>query len=692
MDPIRLVATDLDGTLVGNPATTRLFMETWADIDERRRPLLCFNSGRLVADAQELITAGQVPTPDFLIGGVGTEIVDVRTHTVLDAYHATLSDDWDRDQVEALLASVPGIERQPDQFQNRLKSSWYLEEADPDQIEGLRARLAESGLSAQLIYSNNRDLDVLPADVDKGRALAWLCKHLDIPTRAVLVAGDRGNDRSMFELPDVRGILVANALPELHEATVGKPIYHSDKYMADGLIDGLAHFGVIDIRPDTVHVTIDDSSDTEMHLLFSDETRQHLTNDQVQLLHDGYEHAIDAIRRNITPLGFSACSLKDNEVVGTDANYRSVWGRDGAITLINTLAIDDPEIAACARTTLETLLFHTTPKGQVPANVRIEDNVPDYSGVGGICAVDSAMWVVIAFYNYVKHTRDLDFLATHFPTVCSIMDWLSALDSNHDGLLEIPEASDWTDLFGRSYNVLYDEVLWYRANVCHGHLLEMLNRCDEAAQTMHHSQFIRGKLLRSFWPSTGRQPDDLSEASFADMQYSLGDARYLLAEVSPFNFNWRCDVFGNILAYLMNVLDVPRARTALSFMWGVGVNEPWPVANLYPVVQAGDPDWKSYYTVNLLNLPNHYHNGGIWPFVGGMWVRFIQRLGQHQVACQELVKLAECNRQGRYHEWEFNEWCHGVTGRPMGKAYQAWSAATFISACHELGVGNATDD
>jgi hypothetical protein len=154
--------------------------------------------------------------------------------------------------------------------------------------------------------------------------------------------------------------------------------------------------------------------------------------------------------------------------------------------------------------------------------------------------------------------------------------------------------------------------------------------------------------------------------------------------VTPFSFNWRCDVFGNILASLMYLLDPDRARQAFQFMWGVGVNQPWPVTNLYPVVQAGDPDWRTYYTVNLLNLPHHYHNGGIWPFVGAMWVRYIHRLGFHDVACRELVRVAELNRLGREREWEFNEWVHGQTGRPMGKAYQAWSAACFLRACHEL--------
>ena len=134
----------------------------------------------------------------------------------------------------------------------------------------------------------------------------------------------------------------------------------------------------------------------------------------------------------------------------------------------------------------------------------------------------------------------------------------------------------------------------------------------------------------------------------------------------------------------MNLLDVERARTAFRFMWSVGVNEPWPVANLYPVVQSGDPDWKAYYTVNLLNLPHHYHNGGIWPFIGGMWVRSIHRLGLHEVAIRELVRLAKINQRGREQEWEFNEWAHGKTGLPMGKSFQAWSAASFIRACQEI--------
>ena len=82
----------------------------------------------------------------------------------------------------------------------------------------------------------------------------------------------------------------------------------------------------------------------------------------------------------------------------------------------------------------------------------------------------------------------------------------------------------------------------------------------------------------------------------------------------------------------------------------------------------------------LQNLPYHYHNGGIWPFVGGLWVRFLLRIGERRHAKEALLSLAELCRSGIDRNWEFNEWAHGRTGRPMGKAYQAWSAASYVAA------------
>ena len=683
---IQLFSTDLDGTLLGNPESTRRFIAAWTSLTSPDRPILVFNSGRLVEDMRALVDAGLLPKPDYYIGGVGTEIHDAKTDRSLTDWSEELDRDWDRDRVHAILRDLDDTSPQPDHFQNAYKSSWYLHDAKPGRIREIEMLIQHSGLKATLVYSSSRDLDVLPTAATKGGALNWLCQKLGVPLSRVAVAGDTGNDSSMFDLPGVSGIVVQNAQPELLEATIKHRQFHlSRQIMADGVIEGLCHYGVACAPPTALETAIPRAKmSTDFRMLFTGTKLGGLSDDEKSLVHTAYGKAIEALRRNITPIGFSACSLHDNKVTGTDANYRSVWGRDGAITVINSLDVEDPEILDCSRRTLETLLHNISPNGQIPANVRIDDGVPDYSGVGNICAIDSGLWVIIAVYNFVDRTGDTDFLARHAPALQRAMDWLAAHDSNNDGLLEIPEAGDWTDLFGRSYNVLYDEVLWYRANVCYGHLLQFLGEPARSADYLRWSQHIRGKILNMFWPTTQLQADSDPHRSFANRQFNMGDTHYLLAEITPFSFNWRCDVFGNVLAFLTNLLDIDRAREAFRFMWGVGVNEPFPVANLYPVVQAGDPDWRAYYTVNLLNLPHHYHNGGIWPFVGGMWVRFIHRLGFNEVACRELYRLAKVNQLGHDHEWEFNEWVHGATGRPMGKAYQAWSAACFIRACQEV--------
>jgi sucrose-6F-phosphate phosphohydrolase len=172
-------------------------------------------------------------------------MVDVSAGTDLHQFMRSLSDNWDRNIVDDVLRRTPGAVRQPDVFLHEWKSSWYLHDAPASLLGEIETALNEAGLRTKLIYSSNRDLDIVPAAAGKGAALAWLCRHLGIATSAALVAGDTGNDASMFLVPGVRGIIVANALPELLAATTGAETFLSLAPCAQGVVDGLRHYGAL---------------------------------------------------------------------------------------------------------------------------------------------------------------------------------------------------------------------------------------------------------------------------------------------------------------------------------------------------------------------------------------------------------------------------------------------------------------
>jgi sucrose-6F-phosphate phosphohydrolase len=650
-DKRRMLATGVSEILKGSSQDAiRRFHKRIRQI--RDSVILVYSTGRGLPDIMEDLDEDNLMQPDYVISSAGTEIHRLPGEYPQEEWFQYIRPGFKREEILQFVAEqYPALEYQPDIHQNALKISYLIKDAESQELERLKVALLEADLPAKLVYSSGLYLDIIPERAGTGPALKFLVDSLVLMPNQVFVAGNSGNDIGLFQY-GFRGIVVANASYELKQE-VELRAYFSHRSYAAGLLEGLEHYRFFNMataaRPRDLTI-------------------------------EGLERAVDSLRRNITPMGFSAASLVDNQSTKEDSNYFSVWSRDGIMTGLWSLSLNDPELTECFRRTLELMAEHQTAIGQIPANVHISTGIPDYSGVGNIASIDSVLWFVIGASRYAAYTGDQNFLENIYPNLKRAMYWLHAHDSNNCGLLEIPESSDWMDLFPRSYNVLYDEVLWYLA--CKDFSVISTVMGDGPGVYQELSQTIRRKLIRQFWPTAQNLSDALE--SFSETQFTVGDAQYLLAQISPFGFSWRCDVYANLLACLAGMLDEEKLERIFRFLWGVGANSPYPIKCWYPPIMSGANDWKDYFVTNFLNIPNHYHNGGIWPFIGGLWVRYLMQIGRTELAHEELSNLADACRLGVYGEWEFNEWLHGETGRPMGKAHQAWSAASYVAAWKAL--------
>jgi len=233
-----LLVSDLDGTLIGDDDALRRFT-TWFEA-HRDRMLLAYASGQFYASVVASLRQWSLPEPDVVIGGVGSEICRHPSNgRIWPAEHEKL-DNWDARRVQELLSDVANLRLQPDEFQSAYKVSYYLEEARPRDIEEIDRTLRNASLHADIIYSSNRDLDVLPDGVTKGSAVDRLVQWTGLDRRNVIVAGDNGNDLSMFER-GYRGIVVANADPVLRSLR-GDTVYHARGRYAAGVQEGLEHW------------------------------------------------------------------------------------------------------------------------------------------------------------------------------------------------------------------------------------------------------------------------------------------------------------------------------------------------------------------------------------------------------------------------------------------------------------------
>ena len=406
------------------------------------------------------------------------------------------------------------------------------------------------------------------------------------------------------------------------------------------------------------------------------------------LISIAHERALDILRRCITPYGFRASA--------NTAGYPQIWGRDSIITFLGAAASGDPELIATSRTSLETLASRQSKLGLIPLNVNPDTGYISTENAG---ACDPNLLFILGHYLYFQISGDHNFLAENWEYIEKAILWLQYQDMNECGLLEVPEAGNWMDLLSVRYNTLYDNVLYYAATLAY----EELRKQPKVESGCQHGDVsaacIHERLNLLFWVDRCWVAEHFAEhlEKLKSIRLEWFMLYHNIGTISsrPFYLPWVafreygdwCDSLANCLAILTGVADGHRAEHILRYMLQVGIAEPYPTKAIHPPIYPGESNWREYYRSRTLNLPHQYHNGGIWPMIGGFHVASLVRR-KHTIEAETLLfSLAKANQQGFYEEWEFNEWLHGESGHSMGFNQQAWSAAMFLYAENAVKTG-----
>lgn len=377
------------------------------------------------------------------------------------------------------------------------------------------------------------------------------------------------------------------------------------------------------------------------------------------------DESLALLQRNLTPHGILAASRTDAAVA---RRYTRIFGRDAAICVMAMCGSGVPALEEGAVASLDALAAQQATNGQIPKYVDPEGRDADFWYLG---CIDATLWWLIAVDHVRRHGQ---VGGTHWEREVQLaLQWLHAQEHQHFRLLQQNEASDWADIMPRSGYVLYTNALWFE--------VKRRYALADADDTRHHfnhlfnpfqrdlPEYHRARLLRHY-ARRGRRDPGLY-LSFVNLSF-VGDEG---------------DVFGNVLAVLSGVADEAMSHSIVHTIDSARAAQPWPVrVTLHPMPPTHDY-WRAYMGRHQQNLVHQYHNGGLWPFVGGFWVMALAQLGLHEQAHAALHCLAQANAHG---DWRFTEWFHGKTLAPHGMAGQSWNAATFLLAQRALEGKGAT--
>lgn len=362
-----------------------------------------------------------------------------------------------------------------------------------------------------------------------------------------------------------------------------------------------------------------------------------------EVIDKAFEKAKETVTKCSTEYGLFAS--------GGKSGYKGVWSRDSFITFLGASLIKGKERELYKETFKKSLVIlgnKQSKKGQVPNAVY---NFDKKNPTVDYLSIDSSLWFVIGHYIYKKRYNDNSLFKKYDGNIKRALSWLAYQDVGETMMLGQLPTTDWQDAFPHKYGyTINTQALYY-------YVLSLVSKKEARKLKSSVNEIDDIKLWNGkyYWPYRWKNHGKYKER---------GD--------------W-FDSLGNLLAIVFDLADKKKAEKILNYIKRNKIDMPYPLKAIYPPIKKGTKHWRDYYLDCNAREPNHYLNGGIWPFIGGFYILALIKIKRFKEAERELKKLAEANIHGNF----FPEWINPINKRTHG-IYQAWSAGMYILAYESL--------
>jgi predicted glycogen debranching enzyme len=359
-------------------------------------------------------------------------------------------------------------------------------------------------------------------------------------------------------------------------------------------------------------------------------------------------------------------SRGDQRTVMAGYHWFSDWGRDTMIALPGlTLPTGRHDVA---KSILRTFAQHVD-QGLLPNRFPDAGEPPEYN------TVDATLWFFEAARAYLAYTDDFEFVRTElYPVFVDIIAWhvrgtRYGIGVDSSGLLNSgapgvqltwmdAKVGDWVVTPRRGQPVEI-QALWYNA-LCI--LEDMTLRLQDNVGQQRYGQMAHAAKInfnRLFW----------NEA--ADCLYDIVDGDTPDPAIRP------NQIFA--VSFLYSMLSSERARKVVAKVQE-HLLTPFGLRTLSP----SDPQYRGRYTGGPQERDGAYHQGTVWPWLMGPFIRAYLKVHEHSAAARDQASVWLEPLKSHLREaglGQISEIFDGDAPRqPRGCIAQAWSIAEVLRA------------